>query len=254
MIDRWLADDVLTVREDHLQYVLNEWEKLASSPTHHQITASLKEELNDYKTRCYLGTQSLFNLCEDIPEGLTFHIVSGWLDGSIQSAHIDHIAFIREAWKDICKKRQEQFLSLDDKPAFFRTIEKYRHLMFLPGKIFLQANHIPDGLSPHIINHWFTKPSGAIRQDYVDWVIEQCQALEQDDTRVIMLTDDMIQALDIERTRSGSGASKLFNKIDNIPDGITMPTISRWINGHAKTIRKDHYDFILAAWKALPDK
>ena len=54
--------------------------------------------------------------------------------------------------------------------------------------------------------------------------------------------------------RVGLPVSAFLDKLTNPPDGLSAWRIYRWMSENApKRVRKDHIEFVLAAWRELPD-
>ncbi|MEQ9264165.1 MAG: hypothetical protein RLN81_03025 [Balneolaceae bacterium] len=70
----------------------------------------------------------------------------------------------------------------------------------------------------------------------------------------IDITDEIIETLLHHQHRTGVGPQKLFRgKRGIIPVGLSSSTVYNWIRRGSKTAKKDHLEFILSQWEAIPD-
>ena len=118
----------------------------------------------------------------------------------------------------------------------------------------MSAGNAPKGLSAQMINNWFSGMTKNAKSEHVEYVLE----VMQDHCAAIGglegFTPKMREALERERQRTGVLQGKLFESLKHIPDGLRVATVTRWINNPPTKVRKDHYEFVLGAWKALPDQ
>lgn len=74
-----------------------------------------------------------------------------------------------------------------------------------------------------------------------------------DEGERVKITEEILETMKAEISRTGVGAFALFSKIDNPPDRLNRSLIAAWLYGSLKTARKDLLDFVLEYWKTLPD-
>lgn len=73
-------------------------------------------------------------------------------------------------------------------------------------------------------------------------------------TNTVTITDEIIETLLHHQHRTGVGPQKLLRgKRDVAPAGLSSSMVYNWVRRGSKTARKDHLEFILNQWKALPD-
>lgn len=69
----------------------------------------------------------------------------------------------------------------------------------------------------------------------------------------IELNEERIAFLKSERTRTGVGPTRLLKDADDIPDGLSVNTLTNWLMGQNRQVRKDHFEYVLDLWACLPD-
>ena len=73
-------------------------------------------------------------------------------------------------------------------------------------------------------------------------------------TTTVTITDEIIETLLHHQHRTGVGPQKLLRgKRDVAPAGLSSSMVYNWVRRGSKTARKDHLEFILNQWEALPD-
>lgn len=78
--------------------------------------------------------------------------------------------------------------------------------------------------------------------------------IRKSDTTRIPLTEEMIRTMKGHQERTGVGANKLLSgKRKDLPEGLNSALIRNYFQGNSKTIRKDHYEYVIREWETLPD-
>lgn len=56
-----------------------------------------------------------------------------------------------------------------------------------------------------------------------------------------------------ERHRTGVGVISLFNSRDDVPVGLTTGRVSHWLSGRTKRVCPAELEYVINAWRSLPD-
>jgi hypothetical protein len=70
----------------------------------------------------------------------------------------------------------------------------------------------------------------------------------------VQITAAIRHRLKAEIRRTGITAFKLFKDNADLPEGLMPRMVNRWAAGLSKRARKDHLDYALSRYAALPDK
>jgi hypothetical protein len=66
-----------------------------------------------------------------------------------------------------------------------------------------------------------------------------------------VITEDVLKALETYRKKTGYSAKVLFQKLPDIPEGLTHAMVQSWIGRNVTTARKDFLEYILKNWGQL---
>lgn len=140
----------------------------------------------------------------------------------------------------------------------------------LNPRLFLkQCRNVPEGLDARTINAWIRGTTRDAEAAYVAFVIETLSGLP-DVSRLerrpktgpnpfaskqdrIVITPEMIAQMRSEMERTGAQPSTLLQFENSFPDGLTVGIIPRWLSGRIATVREDHWSFVMASFRAIPD-
>lgn len=67
----------------------------------------------------------------------------------------------------------------------------------------------------------------------------------------IKLNPKIIAELKAERDRTSVGPQALLKPYKNEPAGLNHPMITHWLGGRIKTAKREHVEFVKAAWAEL---
>ena len=118
----------------------------------------------------------------------------------------------------------------------------------MPRQIFEDAPDVPAKLNARTVSGWLFGRCTNVPTAQLDYVLARCETMQSDPARRIPLTSEMVEALETLRERSGVSATALLKSLDDVPDGLSAATISRWINNPPATVRGDHYEFVFGVW------
>lgn len=112
------------------------------------------------------------------------------------------------------------------------------------------AKNVPLYLTPKHIESWLSGRVKTAPKEHLDYVLEQWSHLPQ--WEFLSVTHEHVQEMKAQFKRSKVGPMALLKNIPDKPDGLEYYTIEAWLNGRSRTARKDHLNFVMASWSALP--
>ncbi len=101
IIDNWISGKNKTLRQSHLDYVCNIWEKLPNGPERVEITTEIRTQLCEHRDRTGIGSHAITTVRRDCPKGLTSGIIQYWLDGKIKTAQTEHLNYVLVVWREL---------------------------------------------------------------------------------------------------------------------------------------------------------
>ncbi len=75
--------------------------------------------------------------------------------------------------------------------------------------------------------------------------------MKQQSSKTIELTPEILAELRAERDRTSVGPQALLKPYQDKPDGLNHPMITHWLGGRIKTAKREHVEFVRAAWSKL---
>ena len=108
LIRSWITGKVTVAKKEHLEFVLQQWEKLSAGKAEFvEITPELLAVLRDYKDRLGVWASALLKGKQDVPEGLTINVMSGWLEGRTKTLRVSHLEYVLETYRRIDQNNAE---------------------------------------------------------------------------------------------------------------------------------------------------
>lgn len=75
--------------------------------------------------------------------------------------------------------------------------------------------------------------------------------MKQQSNGTIELTQEILTALHAERDRTSVGPQALLKSYQDKPDGLNHPMVTHWLGGRIRTAKREHLEFVRAAWSKL---
>lgn len=85
-------------------------------------------------------------------------------------------------------------------------------------------------------------------------VLERWESLPDRDGRYVLSTPQILALLRKHRVRTGVGVAKLLSRRDDLPEGLAIRQMENFYRGWVGKIRREHLDYVLDLWRALPDR
>lgn len=254
----WLKGSTSKARMDHYNWSVEEWGK---HPTTLEVTDDMRSQIRQEMQRTGIGSTLIFQYANNPPENFSTHDLETLLNGGIKRVEEGHWNWLIVEWKkhpNVSKK-----LKLSDKQQFGEETRTLRgHLVFEVKRTGLGAKSIldiidtpPEGLTIGIINHWLKKKawSKTVRKDHYDAVLNVLRSTpSRKEFAEVPLSAEAVK-LQAERDRTGVGHNKLLEG-KKLPAGLSMDGAANILYGAYKSVRQDHYDFLMSEWSKLPDK
>jgi len=277
MITGWLRGERRTARQDHLEFVLSLWEgKAIPASSRVALTVGYLKELARQRKRTGVDAKTFFKSPYVPPEGLRIHHVHNWTQGATRSARRDHLEYVLNAWRalpDVCAPDAETLgvgsyemkdgrIVLDD--ALLARLRDLQSRTGLSSTAILAAANemgrtIPPGLKVPEIARWLSGQAKSADPSCLLLVIETYEAVLGDAPALpagqrVAITGDIRETLKRERERTGIMQADLLRGAADVPEGLSAPMISKWINGTVTTARQDHLDWVMKRWAGMADR
>lgn len=253
----FIHGECMRIRRHYLDYALALWEELPDQNLV-TLTPEIRETLRAHMARTGKGAAAVLRGARDKPEGLGAQQILDWLHGKLR-ARRDHLQYV---------------LSLYEQPPDRGTSSHVRVTLSIRAeltRLMRRTAVSPETLLPEA-------PDAAQRlRDAMEGKARLASRVELDraldrwrgllDRRGLplrkklaptkhertALTDAVRHALRANWMRVGLSIEAFVAALEDPPPGITGGQIHRWITDHAlRTARKDHLEFVLAAWSRLP--
>lgn len=185
----------------------------------------------------------------DVPAGLTASKIEGWRSGKTRKAKKEDVEYVLSVWNSL---PQYEFVEVtEDVSSMLRA---YRDQSGVGPYALLRGRRAdrPKGLKSPMVQRWLEGQAGGVRKDHLDFVLARWRAVINGSRDRVPITGDYLAQLQLHRTRSGVGPTKLLALAGGVPDGLSVAMLRNWINGKIGTARRDHLQFVLERWAALP--
>lgn len=270
VIGNWFRGSVQCANRAHYDAVLKAWkscptpsalnpqefglEELEIVRGRVVLTDAVRTRLHDLRQRSGQGIAAMLKDAmrngEDIPKGLNFSVIQQWLNGVTQTAKHEHFGFVMRHWsKTAAQGKSLHWTEMSREIA--EQLRPMREAGLIPSRIFVDADDVPDGISPAMISSWVTGNSKRLRSDHLEWVLKRCHDLTEDGQHFIPLTPEIRFELEELRERSGFTQKFMLDGATDKPADVTPAMISGWINGTVAKARADHLAYVRERWKSL---
>lgn len=221
-----------------------------------RITDEMRDMLFGCRARTGIGSRNLLRITPGPhPEGLSTDLIESWLTGRTKTVRTDLWHYVLGAWKNAPAASSVgrnlgpgRITVTDAMKAELRYLKDATGVG--PHRLMrLGPEPKPQGLRTHTIQTWLNGLASTARSDHWQYVLDAWASMP----RRLVITDEMRVQLQALRTNSGLGATRLLRLAPNpIPSGLKPSTVNGWLSGAAKTVRTDHWQYILDVWQSLP--
>lgn len=187
IVSSWLSGTVKSGKEEYLRYVLDSCQEMETHPQRPIIVdQELRMTLKSLVNKSEVGGTVLLRGRSDVPDGFSSALISGLVNGHIQTARADHIAYLKSICKSMSRRaagrRQRKKRSSRTNGRIGQignhadwlvviTDDDRKRLEFLDIDEILQ-NNPPVGLHRRIIQGWISGKFKTARKDYLDFVLK----------------------------------------------------------------------------------
>jgi hypothetical protein len=244
---RWLDPSEYYVQGHHYEWMLN---LLISLPDSERMPIGSTEIkiLTDHIERTGCGPRKILRGTSDqIPEGLTSDYISRWKIGKLKSAKIEHWQWVISLYETYTP--DENRISRD---SIIQSLKfEIKRTGVPPLRFFkMHKGSLPSGIVRHTIPNWLQPKVKMIDKSHFEWVIREYKKLDGE-LFVSDLTNSKIETLEKLVNEAQLSPLQILRLAPRpLPRGLTTKTISRWLTRKAKTVRQEHWDFII---KTLED-
>lgn len=211
------------------------------------ITKEIVTKIENLRRSTGLSPARIAAVTPDWPADFNPENVYNWLSGRAASGRQDHLAILISAYEEF----EIDHVSTATVAEGLRA-EKQRSGMS-PRTLLARAEHIPDGLTPDIVDDWLKGKLAPARRDHIEFVLGLWRQQPDSKTASIAVTQEMIEAIEGHRRRTGVGFYAILVGLKGAP-GLRPGTLYQMVEGTTKTIRRNYYESVLSAYEALPER
>ncbi|MBL27111.1 MAG: hypothetical protein CMM50_06115 [Rhodospirillaceae bacterium] len=147
------------------------------------------------------------------------------------------------AYEEIARDHISTALYVDELRAHKRrTGINARHLL-------KQAKDIPEGLTAREIDRWIKPRPTAARRDHLDFVLDLWRRQPDRTDDLIPVTPEMVAEIKAHRRRTGVSFYAIIYNGTEPPEGLHPATLYQVVGGTQRSIRKKHYEYMIAAYE-----
>ena len=262
LINSWFGGKVVTVRKDHLDYILKLYETPALDILV-PITDDMRTEFMNHVRRTGLKSKTLIRATGYNDKGR----MECWLHGRTKRAPKNELhAFIErcralpdaplKTLKQTIKKRPYQSASPSRHPPLMPEMSEALRTEIERtgiGPTALAEKYLNDmeDISASLINRWVTGAIKTARRDLYERALETWRGLPDDP--YIFYTPEIGAAMKAEQHRTNVGVCRILSKSDDVPEGLTAEKIQHFCDGRQKKLRRLYFDYIMKKWSEFPD-
>ena len=250
LITSWMTGKLKKAKKRHLDYVLDIWSK---EPVYIEMSTDYQNFLKSERDRTGLKGHRLLTNMVERPDDLSVSLVSRILNGGLKKIKETHLEAMIEAYKNTPDLAcSSETVPLDK--ALIKRLMNYRDLGVLPSAIFEGRDDAPMGLDVYMIGRWFNRKPEFVNKEYLDFVLTSCESMENDKSRRVKITPKILDEINMHKERTGIGPKVLFDRLNNVPDGLNYLIVSNWINQTTSTAQLSYVNFVIDSWKKIPTK
>ena len=213
-----------------------------------EIDPGTIDAMRSLQQKTGVGVSKLLSSRRDVPAGLTASKIEGWRSGKTRRAKREDVEYVLSVWNSL---PQYEFVEVTEDVSLM--LRAYRDQSGVGPYALLRGRRAdrPKGLKSPMVQRWLEGQAGGVRKDHLDFVLARWRAVINGSRDRVPITGDYLAQLQLHRTRSGVGPTKLLT-LGGVPDSLSVAMLRNWINGKIGTARRDHLEFVLERWAALP--
>lgn len=209
------------------------------------IRTEILDKLHAHRERTGIPASKLLAGADDLPDGLNTALINSWLAGKTKTANPDHLYYTLKRWKALPDAPHE-IVSVDQS-----ILVAHRERTGVAGTDLLKsAQDMPEGLSLTTINSWLHGGVKTARRDHLEFVLGRWESLESLGYEYLSITSNILIELQSFRDQLLLPGA-IFNDTQDVPDGLSVYTVTSWLNAQVTKARKDHIDFVRARCEQL---
>jgi len=268
----WMSGLAKSALKAHLEFVLSYWPDVDPIIP---LTNTIRAELRKHRVRTGVSADALMRGDQNAPKGLSSATIYRWINGDIRRVRSVHLEYVRSKWarlpdnsrppRKLNGRAHTSYAKHSGEPARIDITPQIRAQLRCeheragvgPYTLLRRSVGVPEGLKGHAIAGWLSGQTATANSEYLDFVLDLWRAQPSLPAKAeprVPIDAAVRGSLHAERNRTGVGTTLMFDGTKYRPDGLNAYMIRSWISGQTKTARRDHLEFVLKAWGALPDK
>lgn len=242
-IESWRNGSSSTALQEEWDWVIATY-KEQKTQKEISITSKMRQELNDEVERTGIGSRNLLQI-KGAPKDIPHWQISLWRSGKIKTT-------LKQKWDQVLAvyKAQPSITEILITDQMRQELNDEVKRIGIGSVNLVQLKGMPKDIKHATISVWRSgKRKTALKQKW-DQVLAVCKA--QPSITEIQITDQMCQQLNDEVKRTGVGSKNLL-KLKKVPERLSHTKIDTWRNGSVKSAIKNEWDWVMKAYKSLPD-
>lgn len=214
------------------------------------VTRDTMRRLTALQESTGVGFNKLLKGRDDLPDGLKPSTVGNWLSRRARTARPDYLECVFGLWEAL--PRHVYVESPDEEMREMRSLARRSGVgarALLRGR----RKEQPEGLTARLLASWLAKTPKRARRDHLDFALSRWRVLIDHGRDRSPVTESYLKRLQRHRERSGVEPAGLFDGANGLPEGLSLGMVRQWLGGNIASARKDHMDYVLARWSAMPD-
>lgn len=261
-VQRWLSGATKTAHPEHIDYIVSCYERLpdrtqAESGARMVITPSTVNRFRHMRERSGISpSQLLARFDETKPAGLSGHIISSWMAGSVKTAETGYVEFVLSCYE---KCEQARIALNKDRINELHCLRVISGLE--PADILRTGSYPPDELTNTMVCSWFRRNHPKmVHEAHYNYVVEALKSAafgSKSSTPTSLMTLGLreINILRHLQKVTECGASRLLKEALYIPEGLDSHVINSWLRDNPpETVPQTHYQFALYEWERQREK
>lgn len=245
LVRRWLNGKEREARKDFLDDVLARYERAAVN--HPKVDRAAERRTVAWRRQTGVNVEFLLQGRTDLPEGLSLGLACLICRGEAPDAP--------EHFRQYLDRLRQQRPDLERVEITVEQVEALRLRIIQTGvsarALLERSEDCPSGLTEPVIKCWLSGGTKSARKDHLDFVF---RAYARDELTNLSdewftVTPEIIATLRGYVERTGKGPVDILHGAWDKPEGLTSETVRRWLEGGAKTGRKEYLAYILKLYE-----
>ncbi len=218
-----------------------------------EITDTLLDALKAEQGRTGKGVQAILRGTRNSrPQGISVGMVVSWLNGTTNTAEIEHVEYMKQLWASYPNKEAAWVVLTDNNRKFLQR--KIKETGLSAYKLFSKRGDLPKNFNPNHVHNYFTLNRSKIEKTYFDYILKVARANKG--KGYIPVSEEFLWKLNLEIQRTGMPSTTLINRLKKKGYDVKVHayTVTAWLSGKTKLANRTDMNWIMQQYAALSDK